>query len=156
METRLEIVLGVMDMDLTLRTKEPPLPTDGNTSSQRSKYEKWEKSNRISLMIIKRTMTYDVRGGFPKGTNAKKFMESIEEKDKESEKTETCNLMNSLTKIRYDGEGSVHEYILRVIDIAGKLKNLEVPISETFLVHVIMNLQPDSYSIEGILQCFAI
>ncbi|KAM1649269.1 hypothetical protein ACFX14_010564 [Malus domestica] len=142
----LEIVLGVMDMDLALRTEEPPLPADGSTSSQRSKYEKWEKSNRISLMIIKRTMTNAVRGGFPEATNAKKFMQSIEEKYKESEKTETGNLMNALTTIRYDGEGSVREYILRVIDIAGKLQRLEVPISETFLVHVIMNSLPDSYT----------
>ncbi|CAN6707451.1 unnamed protein product [Malus baccata var. baccata] len=92
----LEIVLGVMDMDVALRTEEPLLPAD--------------------------------------------------EKYKESEKTETGNLMNSLTSIRYDGEGSVCEYILRVIDIAGKLRNLEVPISKTFLVHVIMKSLPDSYT----------
>ncbi|KAB2602391.1 hypothetical protein D8674_003396 [Pyrus ussuriensis x Pyrus communis] len=91
-------------------------------------------------------MTNVVRGGFSVAINAKEFMESIEEKYEESEKIETCNLRNSLTTIRYDGEGSVCEYILRVIDIAGKLKNLEVPISETFHVHVIMNSLPDSYT----------
>nr|XP_028955042.1 uncharacterized protein LOC114823780 [Malus domestica] len=85
----LEIVLGVMDWDLALRTEEPPMPTDGSTSSQRSKYEKWKKSNRISLMIIKRSMTDVVRGGFPDATNAKEFLASIEEKYKESPKSET-------------------------------------------------------------------
>ncbi|KAM1124535.1 hypothetical protein ACFX11_040122 [Malus domestica] len=54
--------------------------------------------------------------------------------------------MNSLTTIKYDGEGSVREYILKVIEIAGKLRTLEVPISETFLVHVIMNSLPSSYT----------
>ncbi|KAM1443641.1 hypothetical protein ACFX2I_039895 [Malus domestica] len=135
-----------MDMDLALRTEEPPMPNEGCTSSQRSKHEKWEKSNRICLMIIKRSMTDVVRGGFPDATNAKQFMKSIEEKYKESEKTETGNLMNSLTTIKYDGEGSVREYILKVIEIAGKLRTLEVPISETFLVHVIMNSLPSSYT----------
>ena len=43
-----------------------------------------------------RTMPDVVRGGFPEATNAKEFMKSIEEKYKESEKTETGNLMNSL------------------------------------------------------------
>ncbi|XP_028945241.1 uncharacterized protein [Malus domestica] len=141
----LEIVLGVIDMDLALRTEEPPLPIDGCTSSQRSKYEKWQKSNRISLIIIKRSMTDVIHGGFPKSSNAHEFMKSTEEKYKESKKTKTGNLMNSLTSIRYDGEGSVREYILIVIDIAGKLRNLEVPIFETFLVHV-MNSLPDFYT----------
>ena len=152
----LEILLGVMDMDQALRTEEPPLPT--NESSQKLKYEKWQKSNRISLLIIKRSMTDVVRGAFtnatsakdflksieqkykesPKtetdATNAKDFLMSIEEKYKESPKTETGNLMHSLTTMRYDGIKSVREYILSVVDIAGKLKYLEVPISETFLV----------------------
>ncbi|KAM1124536.1 hypothetical protein ACFX11_040123 [Malus domestica] len=74
----LEILLGVMDMDLALRTEEPPMPNEGCTSSQRSKHEKWEKSNRICLMIIKRSMTDVVRGGFPDATNAKQFMKSRE------------------------------------------------------------------------------
>ncbi|KAM1263710.1 hypothetical protein ACFX2G_029301 [Malus domestica] len=142
----LEIVLGVMDWDLALRTEEPPMPTDGSTSIQRSKYEKWQKSNRISLMIIKRSMTDVVRGGFLDATNAKEFLASIEEKYKESPKSETGNLMNSLTTMRYDGIESVREYILKMMDVAGKLKALKVPISETFLVHVIMNSLPDSYT----------
>ncbi|KAM2033523.1 hypothetical protein FF1_015515 [Malus domestica] len=142
----LEIVLGVMDMDLALRSDEPLLPDEGCTASQRSKHEKWQKANRISLMIIRRTMTDVVRGGFPETSKAKDLMKSIEEKYKESEKTETGNLMNSLTTIRYDGVESVREYILKVVDIAGKLKMLEVPISETFLVHVVMNSLPESYT----------
>lgn len=43
----------------------------------------------------KRTMTGVVRGGFPEATNAEDDMKSTEEKSKESEKTETSNLMNS-------------------------------------------------------------
>ena len=69
----LEIVLGVMDWDLALRTEEPLAPTDDSTSNQKSKYEKWHKSNRITLLIIKMSMTYVVRGGFPDATNAKNF-----------------------------------------------------------------------------------
>ncbi|XP_028963314.1 uncharacterized protein LOC126629474 [Malus sylvestris] len=85
----LEILLGVMDWDLALRTEEPFTPTDGSTSSQKSKYEKWHKSNRISLLIIKRSMTDVVRGAFTDATNAKDFLKSIEQKYQESLKTET-------------------------------------------------------------------
>lgn len=73
-------------------------------------------------------------------------MKSTEEKYEESEKTETCNLMNSLTIMRYDGVESVCEYILKVVGIAGKFKALEAPIFETFLAHVIMNSLSDSYT----------
>ncbi|KAM1105269.1 hypothetical protein ACFX13_013849 [Malus domestica] len=54
-------------------------------------HEKWKKSNRISLMIIKRSMTDVVRGYFPHATNAKDFLKFIEEKYKESPKTETAS-----------------------------------------------------------------
>nr|XP_017187446.1 uncharacterized protein LOC108173244 [Malus domestica] len=154
----LETTLGVMDMDLALRTEEPPGPTDDSTSSQRFKYEKWHKSNRISLLIIKRSMTDMVRGAIIDATNAKDFLKSIEQKYKESPETETDatntkdflkfieqkykespkietgNLMNSLTTMSYDGIESMREYILRMTDVATKLKALEVPISENFIV----------------------
>lgn len=58
------------------------------------------KSGKIESNLAddnQRTMPDVVRGGFPEATNAKEFMKSIEEKYKESEKTETGNLMNSLT-----------------------------------------------------------
>ena len=97
-------------------------------------------------MTIKRTTTDVVRRGFPDATNVKEFLKSIKEDYKESEKTETSNLMNSLTTMRYDGVQSVRGYALKMIDIAGKLKALEVPISETFPVLVIMNSLPDSYT----------
>ncbi|CAN6724664.1 unnamed protein product [Malus baccata var. baccata] len=113
----LEIVLGVMYSDLALRTEEPPTPTDGSTST------------------------------FTDATNAKVFLKSIEQKShKKKKKIETCNLMNSLTTMRHDGIGSVREYILKMVDNAGKLKALEVLIPETFLVHVILSSLPDSYT----------
>ena len=57
-----DIVLGIMDMDLALREDEPARPADGASAIQRSKYEKWKKKNRVALMIIKRHMTDAVRG----------------------------------------------------------------------------------------------
>ena len=71
------------------------------------------------------------------------------------QQSEIGNLMNLLTTIRYDGVESVRAYILKMIDVVGKLKTLEVPISETFLVHVIMNSLPDTYTqLKSVLQSF--
>ncbi|KAG6535874.1 hypothetical protein ZIOFF_000904 [Zingiber officinale] len=52
-----------------------------NTSTQdeKSAYEKWERSNRLSLMIMKGSVPSDIRGGVPDSENAKDFLDSIEE-----------------------------------------------------------------------------
>ncbi|XP_021827532.1 uncharacterized protein LOC110768153 [Prunus avium] len=121
-----EIVLGVMDLDLALRDDEPARPAEGASASQRSKYEKWQKANRISLMIIKRAITDAVRGGIPDCKTAKEYLAAIEDRYLESEKAETGVLMHSLTTIRFDGNGSIREHILTMIDLASKLKNLEL------------------------------
>ncbi|KAL0352380.1 UNVERIFIED_CONTAM: hypothetical protein Scaly_1626700 [Sesamum calycinum] len=41
----LEIVLGVLDLDLALRKDSPPSLTDKSTSEQKREKERWEKSN---------------------------------------------------------------------------------------------------------------
>ncbi|XP_050142317.1 uncharacterized protein LOC126618330 [Malus sylvestris] len=135
----LETTLGVMDMDLALTTEEPPGPTDDSTSSQRFKYEKWHKSNRISLLIIKRSMTDVVRGAFIDATNAKDFLKSIEQKYKESPETET-DATNTKVFLKFI------EQKYKESPKTKQLKALEVPISENFIVHVIKNSLPDSYS----------
>ncbi|KAK4383341.1 hypothetical protein Sango_2784700 [Sesamum angolense] len=42
----LEIVLGMMDLDLTLREDSPPALTDKSTSEEKREKERWDKSNR--------------------------------------------------------------------------------------------------------------
>ena len=49
----MKIVFGCMDLDLALRIEKPHSPTDSSTSEQRKLHEKWDHSNRVSLMIIK-------------------------------------------------------------------------------------------------------
>ncbi|KAL0302549.1 UNVERIFIED_CONTAM: hypothetical protein Scaly_3028700 [Sesamum calycinum] len=43
----LEIVLGMMDLDLTLREDSPPALTDKSTSEEKREKERWDKSNRF-------------------------------------------------------------------------------------------------------------
>ncbi|KAL0325036.1 UNVERIFIED_CONTAM: hypothetical protein Sradi_5072900 [Sesamum radiatum] len=52
----LEIVLGVMDLDLALRKDSPPALTDKSTSEQKREKERWEKSNRMCVMIMKNSI----------------------------------------------------------------------------------------------------
>ena len=46
-----------------------------------------------------------------------------------------------LTSVR-----NVHEHIIKMRDLAAQLKILEVEMSETFLVHYILNTLPSQYA----------
>ncbi len=50
------ITFEVMDLDLALRVPKPANLTDKSTSDEKREMEKWEKSNHISLMVIKRAI----------------------------------------------------------------------------------------------------
>ncbi|RVW33834.1 hypothetical protein CK203_089087 [Vitis vinifera] len=57
------IVLGCMDLDFALREDRPLDLTSTSTAEQRSTMEKWERSNRMSLMIMKHSIPEAIRGG---------------------------------------------------------------------------------------------
>ncbi|KAL6326347.1 hypothetical protein AAG906_007852 [Vitis piasezkii] len=56
------IVLGCMDLDYALREPTPTKPTSESTNEQKALYEKWERSNRMSLMIMKGSITPAIHG----------------------------------------------------------------------------------------------
>ncbi|XP_012854387.1 PREDICTED: uncharacterized protein LOC105973892 [Erythranthe guttata] len=49
------IVLGVHDLDLALRVDSPPPLTDRSTPDDKRDMKRWKKSNRMCLMIMKKT-----------------------------------------------------------------------------------------------------
>jgi hypothetical protein len=61
----IELHLGMIDFDHVLR--EDPLVdlTDGSTNDQKNKYHAWHKHNRLSLVIMKKSMTEAVRESIP-------------------------------------------------------------------------------------------
>ena len=61
------MVLGCMDLDYALIEFEPTKPNSESTIEQKALYEKWERSNRMSLMIMKglKGMDMTIYEGFP-------------------------------------------------------------------------------------------
>ena len=47
------IILGCMDLDLALRTEQPPPLTTDSSAKAKKDFEKWDHSNRMILMIRK-------------------------------------------------------------------------------------------------------
>ncbi|KAL0296177.1 UNVERIFIED_CONTAM: hypothetical protein Sradi_6669800, partial [Sesamum radiatum] len=83
----LKIVLGVMDLDLALREDSPPTLIDKSTSKQKREKERWEKSNRMCVMIMKKSIPEAFRGTMSETlTKAKDFLQHIEKRFVKNEK----------------------------------------------------------------------
>ena len=67
-----------MDLDYGLREPTPTKPTSESTNEQKALYEKWEHSNRMSLMIMKGSITPTIRGATPDSDNAMTYIKSVE------------------------------------------------------------------------------
>jgi hypothetical protein len=76
-------------------------------------------------MIINNVIDPAISGAHPKtADNTKTFMVKIEEHFKGSSQANVSILMRELMQGKYDGRGKVREYILKMIDISNKLKDL--------------------------------
>ena len=75
----IRLFLGVMDLDYALRVDKPTPLSNTSTQDEKSSYEKWERSNRLSLMIMKSSISSDIWGGVPDSENAKDFLDFVEE-----------------------------------------------------------------------------
>ena len=141
-----EIVLGCMDLDLALRIEQPASLTVASSPDDRKNYEKWDRSNRMSLMIIKRGIPEAFKGAVSeKITKAKKFLAEIEKRFEKNDKVETSTLLQSLISIKYKGKGNIREYIMEMSHIASKLKTLKLELSDDLLVHLVLISFPAQY-----------
>ena len=84
----LQIVLGVMDMDLALRVSFPAPLTIESSSYEKRDIERWEKSNRKCLMIIKKVIQEAFKGTISeKIKTTKEFLEKIKNRFAKNEKS---------------------------------------------------------------------
>ena len=65
------IMLRCMNLDFALRNDHPSDLTSASTVEQRSTMEKWEQSNRMSLMIMKHSIPEAIKGAIPEETQAR-------------------------------------------------------------------------------------
>jgi len=71
-----EIVLGCMDLDIVLR-HDKPIATEENANE--TKIEKWERFNRMSAMIMKRSVLEAFQDSITEDSNAKKFLKDVQQ-----------------------------------------------------------------------------
>ncbi|CAL2257769.1 unnamed protein product [Prunus armeniaca] len=138
----LEMALGFLDYDLAIRKQAPKKPAEGATIEEKAHFAKWEKANRMTILIMLKSMSPTVKGGIPPSNNAKEFLESISLKFKESEKAKMGSLINKLTDMRYAGNGCARVHILNMIDVGMNLRGYGVNLDDNMLVHLSLNSLP--------------
>ena len=119
---QIEIVFGCMDLDYALREPTPTKPTYESTNEQKVLYEKWERSNHVSLMIMKGSIAPTIHGAIPDSNNAMSYIKSVEKQFLGTSKSLASTLMIKMITMKYDGHSSVREHIMKMSDMASQLK----------------------------------
>ncbi|GKD73159.1 hypothetical protein Tco_1331441 [Tanacetum coccineum] len=119
-----------MDLDHVLRIDPPAALTAESTVDHKCAYEQWERSNRMSLMIIKNSIFVAIRGAIPDSESAKEYLSFVEEQFKGTSKAHASTLILKMLTTKYDGVSGVCEHIMMMSDMANKLKGMDMEISE--------------------------
>ncbi|KAI5319090.1 hypothetical protein L3X38_038798 [Prunus dulcis] len=140
-----EIALGLLDYEMVLTDEALSVPANDASAETKAKYTKWIKANKMAILIMRSSISEEVRGSIIETENAKQFMEAIAENFQGSKKAEIGSLMSQLTDMKYNGEGCIRTHILNMVEIGNKLKALKVNVDETMLVHFAINSLPSIF-----------
>ena len=135
-----------MDIDCAIRKDEPDPITETSTEEAFCLYDKWERSNRLSVMFINTKISAGIRGSVKQIDKVKPLLKAIDEQFATSNKALVSTLIMQFSSTKLTGITGVCDHIMRMRDIATQLKSLEVTMSDTFLVHYILNTLPQQYS----------
>ena len=93
-----------MDLDYALWTDEPPAITDKSTFEEKVNYEKWERSNRMCLMIMKHTISMTIRSAIPVKVSVKSFLTEVADQFTKSDKVEASTHLSKVVNMRHNGK----------------------------------------------------
>jgi hypothetical protein len=161
----IEIVLALWEIDFTLTTDAPkesaePVIRDGKISeafathqcdfvSIRMTYDleraKWDASNRMSHMVIKSSIKEAIRGGISNCETAKEYLKKVESQFAGSSKTYVSTIIKRLVMEKYSFGSGVREHILKMSNMASKLKPIDMELNDEFIVHLVMSSLPKEF-----------
>ncbi|GAV86359.1 UBN2 domain-containing protein [Cephalotus follicularis] len=142
----IEFAMRIADIDLAMISDKPEDITDVTSLDEREHHAKWERSNRLCLTAMKRSISEHLLGGLPKTNDAREFFAAIGQRYQVSSNAEAGSLMRELIRLRYDGLGGVREHILRMVHLQSKLKARDIPLPDSYIVSHVLNSLPVSFS----------
>ncbi|KAL4310044.1 hypothetical protein GQ457_01G035740 [Hibiscus cannabinus] len=87
----------------------------------------------------------DVRGSIEQYENVQDLLAAIEKQFQTSQKSLASTLIMKFTSLKLTTVKGVRDHINKMRDLAARLKALEVEMSDSFLVHYILNTLPPQY-----------
>ncbi|XP_051140684.1 uncharacterized protein LOC127258086 [Andrographis paniculata] len=115
---RILLHLGWMDIDYAIRKDEPPVITETSEPDDVDLYERWERSNRLSMMLIKTKISAGIRASVDQHDNVRELLRAIDEQFVKSDKALASTLIIQFSTMRFTGVRGVREHIMRMRDIA--------------------------------------
>ena len=94
----------------------------------------WERTDRLSLMFIRMTITNNIKTSLPLTTSVREYLKVIEDRFKSIDKSLADILMKELTTTQFDGTRGIQVHILNMADKVVKLKALCMNVNESFLM----------------------
>jgi hypothetical protein len=104
----------------------------------------WERSNCKCLMVIKERISEGIREAIPECETVVEYLKKVESQFTGSSKAYDSSLIKRLVYEKYTG-GGVRDHILRMSNIAARLKPLDLAIKNGFLIYLIFNLLPKEF-----------
>jgi hypothetical protein len=93
-------------------------------------------------MVIKSSIKEAIRGGIPDCETAKEYLNKVESQFTGSSKTYTRTIIKRLVTEKYSLGSGVREHILKMSNMASKLKTMDMGLKHEFLVHLVMSSLP--------------
>src|SRR5262249_12298704 len=124
---QIQFQLGILDLDLEIISDEKPVAiNETSTESDKTLYETWERSNRLSLNLMRMTIAKNVKPSMPKIENAREFMMRIKEYSQSdiADKSIVGSLMSELTTKKFDWSQPIHDHVTSMANLAAKLKSM--------------------------------
>ena len=133
-----------MDTDYAIKKDQPPTVTTTSTPAQVTLYDRWERSNRLGVIFIKTKIFVGICGWVEQYTKVKELLKAIDEQFETSDKALASTRIMKFSSLRLTDIKGMCDHIIQMRDISAELRTLEVKMSETFLVHYILNTLPQA------------
>jgi hypothetical protein len=95
-------------------------------------------------MVIKERISEGIRGTIPECETTIEYLEKVESQFTSSSKAYTSSLFKTVISEKYTS-GGVRNHILKMSNIAAKLKPLDLAIKDDFLIYLIFNSLPKEF-----------
>ncbi|XP_059302018.1 uncharacterized protein LOC132053945 [Lycium ferocissimum] len=130
-----DFAFELVEIDMVIVKDAPTEPTEESNDEEKNEYAKWERLNRLCLKALKRSIAEHLLGSLLETNSSKEFFEAVGERFQVSDNAEASRLMGELRNLKYDETVGVRQFILRMVFMQNKLKNLDVTLPDSFIVH---------------------